>query len=459
MESMTLEEVRNAVKGKILDNNNILTIKGISTDSRTISKGELYIPIKGERFDGHDFIDDAIKNGAIAYLTERQEDSSKKSIPILVENTLKAFHDLAFYYRRKFDIPLIGITGSSGKTTTKDILASVLEQKYNVLKTQGNFNNEIGLPLTLFQLERHHDIGIIEMGMNNLGEIKKLVNMVLPDVAIITNIGWTHIENLGSKENIFKAKSEILETLNNNQLALLNGDDEYLSRIKDDKFPVAFVGVYKEELDLKVEDFTLEGDSIKFVTGKGHKGLEEYRLNLPGIHNIYNSLFAIYLGKFYGLCHREIQLGLDKFKPSEMRMDIFENNKFKIINDSYNANPDSMKAALKVLKESAGNHRKVAILGDMLELGKWSEKAHYDIGKTLGQLKIDALIAIGKYRKFYLAGAIENGLSKNNGKLFSSNTEANEYLKRFLEDGDTILIKGSRGLKMEEIAAYLKERF
>ena len=283
--------------------------------------------------------------------------------------------------------------------------------------------------------------------------------MVLPDVAIITNIGWTHIENLGSKENIFKAKSEILETLNNNQLALLNGDDEYLSRIKDDKFPVAFVGVYKEELDLKVEDFTLEGDSIKFVTGKGHKGLEEYRLNLPGIHNIYNSLFAIYLGKFYGLCHREIQLGLDKFKPSEMRMDIFENNKFKIINDSYNANPDSMKAALKVLKESAGNHRKVAILGDMLELGKWSEKAHYDIGKTLGQLKIDALIAIGKYGKFYLTGAIENGLSKNNGKLFSSNTEANEYLKRFLEDGDTILIKGSRGLKMEEIAAYLKERF
>lgn len=459
MESMTIEEIKVAVKGEISGLDKTISIRGISIDSRKVSKGDLYIPIIGEKFDGHDFIDEAMEKGAIAYLTENLDYGRKGGRQILVANTLEALHDLAIYYRRKFNIPFIAVTGSSGKTTTKDMIASVLSEKYNVLKTQGNFNNEIGLPLTLFQLEDHHEMAIIEMGMNNPGEIRKLVNMVFPDIAIITNIGLTHIENLGSRENIFKAKKEILETLEENQLALLNGDDNYLSRVKGDRFKLAFLGINGEGLDIKAESIVSSDEGLKFVIREDNKDFEEFQLNLPGVHNIYNSLFAIFLGRFYGLSHREIQSGLSGFKPSQMRMDIFENNKIKVINDSYNANPDSMRAALEVLKNSGSENRRVAILGDMLELGKWTESAHFDIGKILGELKIDALITIGEYGKFYLEGARENGLPAKNGKTFKSNKEANMYLDSFLRDGDIILVKGSRGLKMEEIAGFLKERF
>jgi UDP-N-acetylmuramoyl-tripeptide--D-alanyl-D-alanine ligase len=457
---MTIKEINNAVKGTLYINSkeHNINIKGISIDSRTLTKGDLYIPIKGENFDGHDFIEHAIKNGALACLTENEENIRENINIILVNNTLKALHDLALYYRKKFDIPFIAITGSSGKTTTKDMLASVLEQKYNVLKTQGNFNNEIGLPLTLFQLEDQHEMAIIEMGMSNLGEIKRLVNMVFPDIAVITNVGLTHIENLGSQENIFNAKKEILDTLKKGQLALLNGDDKYLNTIKDDKFKVALVGIEGTYLDLKAKDIIRKENNINFTIENENKKIEEYHLNLPGIHNIYNSLFAIYIGKYFALNYKEIQVGLNKFKPSKMRMDISENGKIKIINDAYNANPDSMKAALNALKDSGSNRRKIAILGDMLEMGKWAEEAHFNIGKILTELKIDILLSVGKNAQFYVNGAVSNGLLKDNAKSFKSNDEAIQYLNSIIRDGDVLLIKGSRGMKMEEIAIFLQER-
>lgn len=460
MQSMTISDIKNAVKGTLYNNSNEHNnnIKGISIDSRTLSKGDLYIPIKGENYDGHDFIKHAIKNGALACFTENEDNIRDNKNIILVNNTLTALHDLALYYRKKFNIPFVAITGSSGKTTTKDMIASVLEQKYNVLKTQGNFNNEIGLPLTLFQLENHHEIAIIEMGMSNLGEIKRLVNMVLPEIAIITNVGLTHIENLGSQENIFNAKKEIFDTLKKDQLALLNGDDKYLNTINDDNFNVSFVGMDGGNLDLRAKEIIRKENSISFSIENENKKIEEFHLNLPGIHNIYNGLFAIYTGKYLGLSYKEIQAGLNKFKPSKMRMDISENGKVKIINDVYNANPDSMKAALNALKDSGKNRRKIAVLGDMLEMGKWAEEAHIDIGKTLSELRIDILLSVGQNAQFYVNGAVSNGLSKDNAISFKSNDDVIKYLDTIISDGDVILIKGSRGMKMEEIAIFLQER-
>src|SRR5699024_7371416 len=254
-----------ATKGRLMNSIETENIQGVSTDSRNIEEGDLYIPIKGEKFDGHDFIKQAIEKGASAYLTENKESSYNDANMILVEDTLYAFHNLAMYYKEKFNIPFIAITGNSGKTTTKDMVASVLERKYNVLKTKGNFNNEIGLPLTLFQLEDTHEVAVVEMGMSDLGEISTLVNIVNPDISIITNIGLTHIENLGSQEKIFEAKKEILETLKKDQLALLNGDDDYLKTVSSKDYKVDFIGVDESNLSLRAKNIINKENSISFA--------------------------------------------------------------------------------------------------------------------------------------------------------------------------------------------------
>ena len=461
MEKLTIHEVLKAVNGELLNYIHDIhdkKITGISIDSRTVSEGQLFIPIRGEHFDGHDFIEQSIFNGAIAYLTEKKDIIYPDTNIILVENTIEALQNLASYYRSKFNIPFIAVTGSSGKTTTKDMIASVLGEKLNVLKTQGNFNNEIGLPLTVFQLESTHRIAVIEIGMNHTGEIRRLVNIVKPDIAIITNIGLTHIEHLGSQDNIFKAKREILETLTRDQTALLNGDDPFLSTIDNELFKTVFLGIHGNKLDGKAFDIHSKKMGIDFKY-KDLKNLEEedYSLKLPGVHNVYNSMFAIYIGKHFGLSKEEIQSGLNHFKPSKMRMDIIHHGGLTIINDAYNANPDSMKAALEVLKNS-GNNRKIAILGDMLEMGEWLKTAHLEIGKYVKQLNIDLLIAIGQAAQYYVEGSIEHGMEKNQALYVKNNKEAIDLLKSILNKGDIILIKGSRGMKLEEIVSFLQER-
>lgn len=458
MQTMMLNEVIEAVKGSLLNSVKNQKIKGISIDTRTLETGDLYIPIKGERFDGHDFIDEAVEKGAIAYLTEKKDCIHKSVNVVLVENTLKALQGLALFYRQKFDIPFIAVTGSSGKTTTKDMVASVLEQKYKVLKTQGNFNNEIGLPLTLFQLEDYHEMAVIEMGMSDLGEISTLVHMVYPDIAIITNIGSAHIEHLESKEKIFEAKKEILETLTEGQLALLNGDDTYLNTIKNSKFKVSFVGLKNNFLDLKAKGILNQENEVSFYVEDTYKNIERFYLKLPGIHNVYNGLMAIYLGKYYNLNHNTIQQGLNKFIPSKMRMDIFENGQIKVINDVYNANPDSMRAALSVLRDIGKQKRKIAILGDMLEMGKWAEEAHIKIGKVLLENNIDILIGVGQCAKYYITGALSQGMSKEKALFFKTNKEVIDYITTIIKNGDVFLVKGSRGMKMEEIVTFLQER-
>ncbi|MDI6732297.1 MAG: UDP-N-acetylmuramoyl-tripeptide--D-alanyl-D-alanine ligase [Candidatus Margulisbacteria bacterium] len=390
-----------------------VTIKAISIDSRTIQPGELFIPIKGPKFDGRKFIPEILRKGAAV---------------LKVKDGLSALHKIAAYHRSKFNLPIIGITGSVGKTTTKDMLAAILSQKALTLKNEENFNNEIGVPLTLLKLTKQHRFAVIEMAMQGLGEIDLLAKLVRPHIAIVTNIGESHLEFLKTKANIAKAKAEIFKYLTKNNYAVINQDDEYyenlMSNIKCQMSNVRTFGI-------------LEKANIT------PKDLAEITLPLPGEHIIYDALAAIAAAKILKFNKNQIKKGLETFKASSKRMDIFDHPKgFRIINDTYNANPQSMEAALKVL--SIHQARKIAVLGNMFELGKSAIPAHHRIGKLARKLGIDVLVSVGKLAKQMRAD-----------HHFSSNQAAIKGLKKIVARGDAILVKGSRGMKMEEIVAGL----
>lgn len=469
MQSIKCNEVIKAIDGKLISGKNDTEFVNVSTDSRTIRNGELFIPIKGERFDGHDYIEHAFQSGAAGAITERDAaeiyksdngiDFGEKTI-IKVDDTLKALRNLASYYRQKFKIPFIGITGSVGKTSTKDMISCILMQEYNVLKTEGNLNNEIGLPLTIFNLEPYHEVAVVEMGMSSIGEISRLTSIVHPKIAVITNIGMSHIEKLGSRQNILKAKMEILEGVPKDGLVVLNGDDNLLYGLKGflDKHTV-YYGM-DEGLDYQAYNIQNAGESGVYfnITIKN----KEYKIHvpIPGVHNIHNALAALVIGIEMGVPVDEIIEGIRLFTPDKMRLNIVSHKGFKIINDTYNANPQSMEAALRVLKDINsinGNspRRRIAVLGDMLELGDWSYDAHFNLGKFSVSLGIDYIITVGQDGKNIAKGALEAGAGHEKVKSFSDNIEVSEFLKGFISDDDVILVKGSRGMKMEEIVLNL----
>jgi UDP-N-acetylmuramoyl-tripeptide--D-alanyl-D-alanine ligase len=372
-----------------------------------------------------------------------------------VEDTSKTLRDIAAYYRKKFNIPFVGITGSVGKTSTKDMVAVVLSQKYNVLKTEGNFNNEIGLPLTVLNLDSFHQAAVIEMGMSGLGEISRLSCIAYPDIAVITNIGISHIEKLGSRQNILKAKMEILDGLNKNGLVVLNGDDNLLFGMKDLlSYRTVFFGM-EEGVDYQAYNVITLGEagSCFEITVNSH----EYKVNIPipGTHNVYNALAAIAVGIELNLPMEKIITGISEYKPGKMRMNITDKDGIKIINDVYNASPQSMEAALSVLKDVGFKGRTIAILGDMLEMGDWAEKAHNGVGKFAVSKGINFIIGVGQYGKDIANGAIESGAASENVFTFANNNDVNDFLMRFIKNGDVILVKGSRGMKMEQIVDFI----
>ncbi|MFZ7131105.1 MAG: UDP-N-acetylmuramoyl-tripeptide--D-alanyl-D-alanine ligase [Eubacteriales bacterium] len=432
-------------------------ITHICIDSRKVQEGSLFIPIKGEHHDGHDFIKSAFDSGAVAVLTEEDIKDYHGKWIIKVDSSLQSIHKLSKYYKNKFNIPFIALTGSSGKTTTKDLIYAVLSQKYHVLRTKGNQNNDLGVPLTLFQLEKKHEIAVIEMGMDHLGEIRLLTELVEPNIAIITNIGYTHIENLKTQDNIFKAKCEIFSNLKEKDLALVNGDDEYLQEVCSSGYKVQKYGMLHNNLDIRATDILSSSSGIEFnVLYQGEE--HHYKFNLPGKHNVYNCLCAIALGYYFNLHSEQIQLGLDRYQPSCNRMDIIHAGHTSIINDCYNANPDSMKAALDVLSDYKRKHgRAIAVLGDMLEMGENSFRYHYQVGEYIMRLKdINIIVAIGKDAKYYIQGALSSGFSEKNCHHFESNDTAATFLIDSRKENDCYLIKGSRGMKMEEIVAILE---
>ncbi|HHW70955.1 MAG TPA: UDP-N-acetylmuramoyl-tripeptide--D-alanyl-D-alanine ligase [Clostridiales bacterium] len=461
MGPVTVGEIACITGGTLICGDADFKIDTVSTDSRTASEGSLFIPLKGDKFDGHDFIHDAVTNRRIgAFLTEKDIDSineSKVAI-IKVSDTLKALQDMALYNRKKLNIPVIAITGSTGKTTTKDMISSVLSTKYKTLATEGNLNNEIGLPLTLLRLNSSHEMAVVELGMNQLGEIHRLASISIPDVAIITNIGLSHIGMLKSQKNIFKAKMEIFDYFHDGCMAILNGDDPYLRSIEDSfEFPILYIGIEDGNSYLKAYDIEVSEDGISYYIDIGDKN-HRIELSIPGIHNVYNSMFAIAVGLLYEVDMENIKRTLYNFKPGEARLNIFTiKNDIKVIDDVYNANPASMRASLSVLGTMIGR-RKIAILGDMLELGSYSKEAHMEIGRVAVQEGVDILITVGDDSKYIAFGAKEAGLDDSKIKSFSCNKDVIQYLDTIITAGDTILIKGSRGMKMEYITNYLRER-
>lgn len=454
MEMLGIDEIIHACGGTPFHCSEIECIRGISTDSRKLERDNLFVALKGVSFDGHEFASKAIELGAAAVLSQVK---LKEDIPyILVKDTMKALHDIAKYYKNKFQIPFISVTGSSGKTTTKDMVSSVLSEKYCVLKTEGNFNNAIGLPLTIFKLEKKHEIAVLEMGMNSLGEIEVLADIVHPDTGIITNVGTAHIENLGSRENILKAKTEMFTYFGPENKAVINGDNDMLRTLADKPYQIITYGLEPHN-SCRAVDIAEKGEEGTDFTVRYQGKTEVYSLPLPGIHNVYNALSAVCIGKLYGLSRDEINQGLMNFKPSKMRMEIFQ-GKYgaKVINDAYNANPDSMLAAIDVLAGMPCSGRRVCILGDMFELGNFSREGHYKVGSFAAQKNIDVVAAVGKQAKEIINGA---NLAGRNMRLycFDSNEEVIKNLDRIIKSDDLILIKGSRGMHMEMIVESLRE--
>ena len=454
MKSISLKEICKAVGGRFqsgADEN--FKIENITTDTREVGANSLFIPLRGERFDGHDFILQAFEKGAACSLSEK-EVSTEKPV-ILVENSLKALRDLAAYYLSLFNIKVVAITGSVGKTTTKDMVASVLEEKYKVLKTQGNFNNEIGLPKTVFNITDEHEVAVLEMGMNNFGEIHNLSEIAKPDIAVITNVGVAHIENLGSREGVLKAKCEIFDFMKENGVAVLNRDNDLLRTIDGKyRFKILWFGnghvgdFYASNIVSK----GLDGISCTIYCPNGEFDAE---ISVPGEHMVYNALTAAAVGYELGLDTFRIKRGIENFIPTARRMAISTTEYgITIINDAYNANPVSMNAAIDVLAKSTG--RKVAVLGEMLELGKYSSEFHKEVGDYAAQKGIDLVICIGEtFAKATYMGASVMGADtlyfKTQEEMFDKG------LKGIFKKGDTVLVKASMRMHLEKTVEKLQE--
>lgn len=448
MECLGINEISEAVEGKLINCNENLDIRSVSTDSRKINKGDLFIALVGDNFDGHKFVDISINEGALAALVSKEV--SVNCPQVIVEDTNIALKTLASYYRSKFKLPVVAITGSTGKTSTKEMIASVLEEKLNVHKTLKNFNNEIGLPLTIFNINNSHQVSILEMGMNNLGEIKRLAEIARPSIGVITNIGTAHIENLGSRENIFKAKMEISTFFENTSTLIVNGDDEYLSTINNRPYKIIKTSIYEKGDYNATCVNNLGEEGVEFTANyRGNNHL--FRVNVPGIHNVYNALAAIAIGDMFDLSVEQIKQGISNYRPVGSRMNIINlNDDIKIIDDCYNANLDSMKAAINVL--STFNGRRIAVLGDMFELGDFREEAHRQVGKHLRD-KCDLVITVGESSKYIS----EETKDEINSRHFDTKEDACLYIKSIVKGKDVLLIKASRGMKMEEIINSLIE--
>ena len=430
--------------GTIVDSQNI--INRVSIDSRDVDEHTLFFAIKGERFDGHDFVKDVAEKGVGAIVCHKKVECDAPVI--YVKDTKDALLDLASYYKDTFsDLLLIALTGSVGKTTTKEMVACVMAQKGETLKTEGNFNNEIGMPRTLFRLEETTKNAVIEMGMDGFGQISVLTNCAKPDCAIITNIGVSHIEILGSRDGILQAKLEILEGLKKGSPVFLNGDDDKLSTVKLDDYNVVFFGIENENCDVRAVDIKEVGLSTEFIAIKGDV---KQKITIPtvGIHNVYDALAAFAVGLEYGITPESIADGLKNYAPSGMRQRIKEVKGVTFIEDCYNASPDSQKAGLNSLCKIA-KQRKIAVLGDMLELGSFSEQAHRMVGEYAANCGVDILYTVGNESKYMADSALKAGLS--NVQNFTDKAKLAEILVNELQKGDTILFKASRGMKLEEI--------
>lgn len=455
MKNLTLKNIASACGGTLFLSKGCedIEIDNITIDSRTVTAGSLFVPIVGQKVDGHTFLAQVYENGAVCALTQRELTEEEKACQkpyIKVESTLQAIKDIAAFYRKQLSVKVVGITGSVGKTSTKEMISAVLETKYRVLKTEGNFNNEIGVPLTIFRLREEHQVAVVEMGISDFEEMHRLSAITRPDIGVITNIGECHLENLGSRDGILRAKTEMFDNLNPDAGVILNGDDDKLCTINQvqGKKPV-FYGTSKD-MDIYADNIELKGLEGVACTLHGQDILVEVMIPVPGKHMVYNAMAAMAVGLAFGLTPDEIKKGIQSIQTICGRAKIIHKEDLTIIDDCYNANPASVKAALDVLDYA--DTRKVAILGDMFELGQREIQLHEEIGDYLKHTHIDVVICIGALSRHIKDTSKVMYYFDNLDSFFAS-------IDQLIFANDTILIKASHGMQFAKIVNYFDNFF
>ena len=455
MFDLQVKEILRVTGGKLISGDAGKSISGISTDTRKIKDTDLFVALKGPNFDGHNFMAEALAKGAAGAIIQSpipspQSTSKNKAIFIKVKDTLKAYGDIAHHYRMKFAIPFIGITGSNGKTTAKEMAYKVLSSKFNVLKNEGTENNLIGLPQTLLRLNAAHSMGILELGTNHFGETKRLAHILKPATGIVTNIGPAHLEFFKSEAGVFKEKMQLLSCLDEAGLALINADDKFLSGIKRLKCKTVRFGIYGD-CDFKAAKICQENGALKFTVNDKY----DFKINLLGEHNVYNALIAISAGFLNGVSFNDIYKSLSEFHPVDGRLCLKVAGPVNIIDDTYNSNPQSLNAALNFLSKYKTSGRKILVCGDMLELGKAAVKFHAETAKAAAGAGLDYLVSVGNFSQIVKETAILEGMDKNTVFSCMNNTEVLKILKDILKDGDVLLLKGSRLMKLNEVVNAL----
>lgn len=456
--SLTTEEIIKATGGELLAGE-LKTFSGVSIDSRTIGEGELFFALRGDRFDGHDFIDAALARGGGAVVDSIPAAPQAGKIIIYVKDTLKALQDLSHFFRMRLDIPVIAITGSNGKTTTKEMTYSILSKRFRTLKNEGNLNNHIGLPLSLMKLQHDDEAVVVEMGMNAPGEIRRLGEIAVPTHGVVTNIGSAHLGRLGSYEAVRDAKLEILDGLS---VAVVNADDDFLmegiAKAKNFNGEIVTFAVNADSHVMAQDIQTTETGSRFLLEFRGAENVE-VDLKVHGLFNIYNALAAAAVCFSLGVQPEEIKTALEGFRAFSMRFEVVRIKGITVINDSYNANPSSMVGSLKELVRLGTGGRKIAVLGDMRELDEFSEEEHRALGKIICQMGVDVFVAVGEMMSL---AAEESRKTCGEGAapeiyMFRNADKANESIMDIIKQGDTVLIKGSRSMKMDHVAERITD--
>ena len=447
--SFSLEEIISATKGSVDFSSIKKKFRNISTDTRTIKNNDIFIAIKGERFDGHDFIEQAVAKGAGCVIVSRKIKGSKKATVVRVKDTVKALGHLAHYHRLRFSIPIIALTGSAGKTTTKDLIACVLGTKYKVLKNVKTENNHIGVPFTLLKLKPSHQIAVLELGTNQPGDIRWLAEIVSPDVAIFTNIGESHLEKLKSRAGVFREKTELLKFLRKKGFVIYNKDDDFLASLarKNVNCRKMAFSVKERSANQALSVEPVNNKALGFsVNGK------PFCIKSPAVHNIYNALAAICCGRLYGIKDQNIHQALERHSFQGGRLELKRQGRYVLINDTYNANPVSFKSAIETLRSFSYPGPKIVVCSDMLELGKLSRKLHRDVGRYMAKADVDIVYTMGTR-----AEDIAKGLKEQKGRVASQHFKQREDLHRVLKTVSSpavVLFKGSRGTQMEKTYEY-----
>lgn len=457
MKNLTLANIAGVLNGQIKNSEGYdisREVTCVEIDSRKIQPGGVFIATKGEKVDGHTFVESVFEKGAVCAIVEKE---GNYPIPyIVVEDSFDALKKIAGFYRQNLDIPVVGITGSVGKTSTKEFIATVLSEKFCVLKTMGNYNNEVGMPLTILSIRPEHEIAVVEMGISHFGEMERLASISRPDTCVITNIGQCHLENLIDTDGVLKEKTQMLRFMNTRGNVVLNGDDDKLGEVKAPFETKLFHYGFESGNDItpvEIEEKGFKGTRVTLEVEQNNAQalVLEANIPLPGRHMVYNAMAAVRIGLIYGMNTEEIVKGIEAMKATDGRSHVMSVGEYTVIDDCYNANPVSMKAAIDLLKSTEG--RKVAILGDMFELGQREESMHEEVGRYAAENGIDVIITIGK-----LSSNMYKGAQTGNSPVyyFETKEEAVEELKEILKPNDTVLVKASHGMQLDAIIEWFK---